>query len=93
MQLRRKRAAMVNRTSKRKHSAWLEDGLLLRESEIPGVIVNGRMDFGQPIGWAWQPHRGFPHSRLGASEAGHALSNEAIAREIIATAEFASLIE
>jgi hypothetical protein len=36
-----------------RHSAWLEDGLLLREanrlSGIPGVLIHGSLDLGGPL--------------------------------------------
>ncbi|HEX2712967.1 MAG TPA: prolyl aminopeptidase, partial [Candidatus Acidoferrales bacterium] len=40
-----------------RHDAWLEDGSLLRGADslaiIPGIMVQGRLDFQAPIAWAW----------------------------------------
>ena len=50
------------------HSAWLEDGILLREAHrlagIPGVLIHGRLDIGGPLVTPWQLARHWPGSEL-----------------------------
>jgi proline iminopeptidase len=69
-----------------KHYGWLEDGALLRRAAelgaIPGVLVNGRLDFHAPIGWAWELARTWPGAELVVvPDAGH--SFDGIARELV----------
>lgn len=57
-------------------AAWLEEGELLREAKalrgIPGVLVQGRLDFGGPPRTAWQLSRAWPDAELQIVEsAGH----------------------
>jgi proline iminopeptidase len=70
------------------HNAWLEDGVLLREAQalarVPGVIVNGRLDFQAPIGNAWALRRAWPEVELIiVDNAGHAPTSGALAHELI----------
>ena len=50
------------------HGAWLEEGVLLRNTHclagIPGVLIHGRLDMGSPLGTAWELHRAWPDARL-----------------------------
>lgn len=79
-----------------RHDAWLEDGILLRRAgalaSIPGVLVQGRLDFQAPLGSAWELHRAWPGADLVVVEdAGHDPSAEAIAEELVrATSRFAT---
>ena len=59
-----------------RRNAWLEDGVLLRGSgalaAIPGVLVNGRLDFQAPLGNVWALRRAWPRAELVVvAEAGH----------------------
>jgi proline iminopeptidase len=79
-----------------RHNAWLEDGQLFRNvgrlTEIPAILINGRLDFQAPVGWAWDLHRVWPRSTLTiVNDAGHAASESGIARELVrATDQFAN---
>ncbi|MGH3155874.1 MAG: prolyl aminopeptidase [Streptosporangiaceae bacterium] len=50
------------------HGAWLEEGVLARESHrlagIPGVLIHGRMDMGGPLEPAWELAKGWPGAEL-----------------------------
>ena len=69
-----------------RHYAWLDDGCLLRDAgalaDIPGILVNGRIDFQAPIANAWELRRVWPRAELAiVDDAGHA--DEAITRQLI----------
>ncbi len=71
------------------HSAWLEDGVLLREAGrlagIPGIMVHGRLDLGSPLGTAWELARAWPGSELVVVEtAGHDTRDSKMAATIVA---------
>lgn len=76
------------------HNLWLEDGVLLRNAgslaDIPGVLINGRLDFQAPLGNAWALKKAWPGAALVVvDEAGHA-ADAGISGEIVrATDEFA----
>ncbi|HEV2169976.1 MAG TPA: prolyl aminopeptidase [Candidatus Binatus sp.] len=76
--------------------AWLEDGALLRRADaladIPGIMVNGRVDFGAPIAWPCDLKRVWPRAELViVDHAGHDASNATIAGELVrATNRFAA---
>ncbi|MBW8487591.1 prolyl aminopeptidase [Actinomadura parmotrematis] len=57
------------------HSAWLEEGALLRDAHrlagIPGVLVHGRLDLGAPLENAWQLAEAWPDARLVVVDTGH----------------------
>jgi len=60
-----------------RRNAWLEDGCLLRGldalADTPAVLVQGRLDLGAPIAWAWDLARAWPRAELVVVEhAGHA---------------------
>lgn len=79
-----------------RHNGWIEDGSLLRPdllADIPGVLVNGRFDFGAPIGNAWELKRAWPRAELViVDDAGHAADHPGITRELIrASDRFAAL--
>jgi proline iminopeptidase len=70
-----------------RHSAWLEDGILLRNAdvlaEIPGVLVHGRFDFQAPLENAFALSRAWPRADLVVvDDAGHVPTDE-IARQIV----------
>jgi proline iminopeptidase len=65
-----------------------EDGALMRNlhrmQNVPGTIVQGRYDMICPPRTAWQLHRSWGRSRLEmVGMSGHALSEPAIARELV----------
>ncbi len=71
-----------------RHNGFLEDGILLRGaaaiSDIPGIMVNGRLDLQAPIGWAWELSQVWPRARLViVNDAGHDAFNESITRELV----------
>jgi proline iminopeptidase len=49
-----------------KHSAFLEEGALLKGmssiGHIPGVLISGRLDVSSPLRTAWELHRAWPAS-------------------------------
>jgi len=79
-----------------RHNAWLEDESLLRDAgvlaDIPGVLVQGRFDFGAPLGNAWELKRAWPRAELvvvdGAGHSGSARFDRELRR---ATDRFASV--
>lgn len=73
------------------HNAWLEDGALLRDAatlaDIPGILVNGRLDFQAPIANAWELHRAWPRAELMiVDDAGHT-GHAQIDRELVRATE------
>jgi proline iminopeptidase len=69
-----------------RNELFLEDGILLRNAgvlaDIPGILINGRLDLQAPLANAWALHDAWPGSELViAGNAGHA--GEAISRELI----------
>ena len=79
------------------HNSFLEDGILLRQTDklanIPGIMVNGRYDFQAPIGNAWELKRVWPRADLViVDNAGHAANRSKLTREFIrATDRFGTL--
>jgi proline iminopeptidase len=77
-----------------RHDAWVGDGSLLRGAsalaEIPGLLVNGRLDFQSPLRNAWKLQRAWPRAELViVDEAGHRVTPP-LTREIVrATDRFA----
>jgi proline iminopeptidase len=71
-----------------RHNAWLEDGVLLRHAGaltgIPGIMVQGRLDFGAPIAWAWDLGKVWPRAELVVvADAGHAGDQPGITAELV----------
>jgi len=57
---------------------------LWKMSNVPGTIVQGRYDMICPPATAWELHRNWGRSRLEmVGLSGHALSEPAIARELV----------
>lgn len=50
------------------HTAWLEDGQLLRDAHrlggIPGVLIHGRLDLSAPVRTAWELAQAWPGAEL-----------------------------
>ncbi|WP_342358652.1 prolyl aminopeptidase [Terrarubrum flagellatum] len=72
--------------------AWLEEGELLRSaarlSQIPAVLIHGRLDVSGPLVTPWLLHRAWPGSRLVAVEqAGHSASDPGMAEAIVAATD------
>jgi proline iminopeptidase len=78
------------------HDAWLEDGILLREAsslaDMPGVMIQGRLDLAAPLGTAWELRRVWEKGDLVVvSNAGHSWSDPGMAEALLAaTDRFAS---
>jgi proline iminopeptidase len=71
-----------------RHNAWLQDGILLRGAgalaAVPGIMVQGRLDLGAPIAWAWDLKQVWPRAELiVVEEAGHAGDHPGIERELV----------
>lgn len=74
------------------HTAWLDDGQLLRDAHrldgIPGVLIHGRLDLSAPVRTAWELAQAWPDAELRIIEdSGHtgspamaAAITEAVAR-------------
>ncbi len=77
-----------------RHNAWLADGVLVRGAGalagIPGAMVQGRLDLGAPIAWAWELSKAWPRADLVVvPEAGHAGDHPGISAELVgATTRF-----
>ncbi|MDJ0756919.1 MAG: prolyl aminopeptidase [Ardenticatenaceae bacterium] len=77
------------------HNAWLEDGILLRETGslagIPGVLIHGRLDLGSPLITAWELAQAWPDSELIVVKgAGHSSNDPGMGEAVIeATNRFA----
>ena len=76
------------------HQAWLADGQLLRDAErlreIPGVLIHGRLDLGQPVDTAWQLAQAWPAAELQLVDTGHVPGEEMRTRIVAATRRFAA---
>lgn len=71
-----------------RHNAWLADGVLFRDADaladIPGIMVQGRLDFGAPIASAWELAQVWPRADLVVvDEAGHAADHPGITAELV----------
>jgi proline iminopeptidase len=72
-----------------RNTAWLEDGILLRNADrlsgIPGIMVHGRLDLGSPLRAAWELNRAWPDSELVViSSAGHSTSDAGMEAALVA---------
>jgi proline iminopeptidase len=80
-----------------RHDLFLEDGVLLRHADsladIPGILLNGRLDLQAPIGNAWELKRVWPGAELVIVEnAGHIGDDPGLTQELVhATDRFAML--
>jgi proline iminopeptidase len=78
------------------HNAWLEDGILLREAsslaDIPGIMIQGRLDLAAPLVTAWELKRVWKNGDLVVvSEAGHSWTDPGMTEVLVAaTDRFAS---
>ncbi|MCC2608962.1 prolyl aminopeptidase [Neorhizobium sp. Rsf11] len=73
------------------HRAWLEDGQLLadahRLAEIPGALIQGRLDLQGPPATAYALSKAWPGSELTlVDNAGHSASDQGMAEAIMAAA-------
>jgi proline iminopeptidase len=78
------------------HTAFLEDGILLREAArlagIPGVLVHGRLDLSSPLETAWLLARAWPDAELVViDDAGHGGHPDMVAALVTATDRFAAV--
>jgi proline iminopeptidase len=78
------------------HSAFLEDGALMRDASrlagIPGVLIHGRLDLSSPLDIPWQLKKAWPGSELIViDDAGHGAGQPGIGEALVATiARFAT---
>lgn len=75
-----------------RHNAWLEDGVLLREahrlSDIPGVLIHGRLELGTPLITPWRLTQNWPGSELViVSGAGHDTRDPGMTESIVAATD------
>jgi proline iminopeptidase len=79
-----------------RHDAWLEDSQLLRDAgalaDVPGVMVQGRLDLQAPLTTAWELKQVWPRAELiVVGDAGHATDTVDMARHLVrATDHFAA---
>jgi len=71
------------------HQCWLEDGQLLRDAgqlaNIPGAIVQGRLDLGSPLEGPWKLAQAWPAARfVVVDEAGHETTTPGMLESIVA---------
>lgn len=63
-----------------RHDAWLEDGVLLRDPGVRGILIHGRFDLQAPLGNAYALARAWPAAEVrvvdGAGHAAGALTAE-----------------
>jgi proline iminopeptidase len=75
-----------------RHRAWLDDGQLLNDAhalaDIPGILVQGRLDLAGPLVTAWELARAWPGARLMVVKgAGHSPGDAGMAEAIRAAAD------
>ncbi|MCW3158459.1 prolyl aminopeptidase [Micropruina sonneratiae] len=73
------------------HAGWLREGQLIDEvaalRTIPAVIVQGNYDLPCPARTAWDLHRAWPEADFRLVQAGHSISEPAIAAELVAATD------
>jgi proline iminopeptidase len=75
-----------------RHTAWLQDGALLRDAGklagTPGVLVHGRLDISSPPDVAWHLAQSWPDATLTIiDEAGHGTRHSDTAEALIAATD------
>jgi proline iminopeptidase len=75
-----------------RHTAWLEDGQLIREARrltgLPGVLIHGRLDVSSPPDNAWELAQVWPDAALVlVDEAGHGSGYPGMTEAIIAATD------
>lgn len=74
------------------HTAWLEDGILLRNAGalagIPGIMVHGPLDLGAPLVTAWELAQVWPDGELVLVRgAGHSSRDPGMSEAVIAATD------
>ena len=73
------------------NAGWLREGQLIDEASvlrrIPGVIVQGNYDLPCPARTAWDLHKAWPEADFRLVQAGHSISEPAIAAELVAATD------
>lgn len=73
------------------HGGWFREGQLIAEVDrirhIPAVIVQGAYDLPCPAITAWQLHQAWPEADFRLVLAGHAVTEPAIAHELLAATD------
>jgi proline iminopeptidase len=75
-----------------RHAAWLEDDALVRNAgrlaQIPGILIHGRLDLGNPLVTPWQLSQHWPGSELIiVDEAGHDAGHPGMSECIVAATD------
>jgi proline iminopeptidase len=75
-----------------RHTAFLEDGALLRDAgklaDIPGVLIHGRMDISGPADIAWHLAQAWPDAELVLiGGEGHGLSGTSMTAAVVAATD------
>ena len=75
-----------------RHAAWLEEGALLRGApalaNIPGVMIQGRLDLQGPLATAWELARVWPNGELVVvPNAGHSARDPGMTNAIVAATD------
>jgi proline iminopeptidase len=70
-----------------RHTAWLQDGVLLRDAPklagIPGVLAHGRLDISGPPDIAWNLAQVWPDATLTLiDQAGHGTQHTDMTQEL-----------
>jgi proline iminopeptidase len=78
-----------------RHTAWLEDGTLLRDvsnlAGIPGVLVQGRLDVSSPMDIAYELAQEWRRSELVLiDDAGHGFGRARLAETLVAATDLAT---
>ncbi len=74
------------------HGSWLEDGAVIRDAHrlggIPGVLIEGTLDFGNLVGTPWLLAAAWPGSELiMIDEAGHSFSDGTMPEALVAATD------
>jgi proline iminopeptidase len=75
-----------------RHKAWLEEGVLVREakrlSNIPGILIHGRLDLCNPLITPWRLAQNWPGNELVlVDEAGHDTGHPGMSENIAAATD------
>jgi len=75
-----------------RHGSWLEEGVVLRRARelagIPGVLVQGGLDFNNLLGTPWQLHHAWPGSELVIiDDAGHDTKTPGMPEALVAATD------
>jgi proline iminopeptidase len=73
------------------HGSWLEEGEVIRDAHrlagIPGVLVEGVLDFGNLLGTPWELAAAWPGSELVMVDAAHETSSSGMVDALVAATD------